>query len=198
MIPCLFGSNLKIRALADLGASINLMPYSLYEKLGLGELTPTMMSLSLADKFVKYPRGIVENLLVKVDKFVFPVDFLVLDMEAEAKVPIILGRPFLHAAHANIDVFKGQISLQVGEDIAVFKIPEPIENVKRWDNRVQVIDDEDRWVEGNDSGDMFFTKEWAEVKQLVRFKCEDPIGLRMPHKVHADLIQVRSWFVEFV
>jgi len=144
-IPCLFGSNLESRPLADLGASINLMPYSLYEKLGLGELTPTRMSFSLADKSVKYPRGIVENLLVKVDKFVFPVDFVVLDMEADAKVPIILGRPFVRPAHANINVFKGQITLHVGEEIAVFKISEPIENVKLWDNRVQVIDAEDRY-----------------------------------------------------
>ncbi|KAK1433064.1 hypothetical protein QVD17_09971 [Tagetes erecta] len=173
-IPCLFGSNLEARALADLGASINLMPYSLYEKLGLGELTPTNMSLSLADKSIKYPRGIVENLLVKVDKFVFPVDFVVLDMEADAKVPIILGRPFLRTAHANIDVFKGQISLQVGEEIAVFKIPDPIEKVKRWDSRVQVINAEDRWVEGYESGNVFFTREWAEVKQLLRAKCGDP------------------------
>ncbi|KAK1432077.1 hypothetical protein QVD17_08967 [Tagetes erecta] len=175
-IPCLFGSNLEARALADLGASINLMPYSLYEKLGLGELTPTNMSLPLADKSIKYPRGIVENLLVKVDKFVFPVDFVVLDMKADAKVPIILGRPFLHTAHANIDVFKGQISLQVGEEIAVFKIPDPIEKVKRWDSRVQVINAEDRWVEGYESGSVFFTKEWAEVKRLLRFKCGDPGG----------------------
>ncbi|XP_076908561.1 uncharacterized protein LOC143565486 [Bidens hawaiensis] len=68
------------------------MSYSLYEKLELGELTPTRMSLSLADCLVKYPRGIIENLLVKVDKFVFPIDFVVLDMEANEKVPIILGR----------------------------------------------------------------------------------------------------------
>ncbi|KAK1430094.1 hypothetical protein QVD17_12599 [Tagetes erecta] len=173
-IPCLFGNNTASIALADLGASINLMPYSLYEKLGLSELTPTKMSLSLADKSVKYPRGIVENLLVKVDKFVFPVDFAVLDMEADTKVPIILGRPFLRTTHAVIDVFKGQITLQVGEDVAVFKILDPIENVKRWDNRVQVIDAEDRWVEGYESGSVFFTKEWAEVKRLLSFKCGDP------------------------
>ncbi|XP_076909293.1 uncharacterized protein LOC143566492 [Bidens hawaiensis] len=82
-------------ALADLGASINLMSYSLYEKLELGELTPTRMSLSLADHSFKYLRGIIKNLLVKVDKFVFPVDFVVLDMEVDEKVPIILGRPLL-------------------------------------------------------------------------------------------------------
>ncbi|XP_076954175.1 uncharacterized protein LOC143628471 [Bidens hawaiensis] len=103
-IPVLFGSDAMSQALADLGASINLMPYSLYEKLELSELTPTRMSLSLADRSVKYPRGIIENLLVKVDKFVFPVDFVVLDMEADEKVPIILGRPFLRTAKALIDV----------------------------------------------------------------------------------------------
>ncbi|XP_076960028.1 uncharacterized protein LOC143636271 [Bidens hawaiensis] len=72
-VPCLFGKDTSCHALADLEASINLMPFSLFEKLGLGELTPTRMSLSLADRSVKYPRGIIENLLVKVDNLVFPV-----------------------------------------------------------------------------------------------------------------------------
>ncbi|XP_076952077.1 uncharacterized protein LOC143625691 [Bidens hawaiensis] len=106
-IPCLFGSDEMSHALADLGASINLMPYSLYEKLELGELTSTRMSLSLADHSVTYPRGIIENLLVKVNKFVFPVDFVVLNMEANEKVPIILGRSFLRTAKALIDVYDG-------------------------------------------------------------------------------------------
>ncbi|XP_076928829.1 uncharacterized protein LOC143592937 [Bidens hawaiensis] len=91
MIPCLFGSDAMSHALADLGAGINLLLYYLYEKLELGELTSTCMSLSLADRSVNYPRGIIQNLLVKVDKFVFPVDFVVLYMEADEKVPIILG-----------------------------------------------------------------------------------------------------------
>ncbi|XP_076960489.1 uncharacterized protein LOC143636890 [Bidens hawaiensis] len=90
-IPCLFGSSTESYALADLGASINLMPYSLYKKLELGESVPTRMSLSLADCSVKYPWGIVENVLVKVDKFVFPVDFVILDKEADDQAPLILG-----------------------------------------------------------------------------------------------------------
>ncbi|XP_021986440.1 uncharacterized protein LOC110882825 [Helianthus annuus] len=114
-IPCLFGSNTNTRALADLGASINLMPFSLHEKLDLGELSPTRMTLSLPDWSVKYPRGIVENLLVKVDKFVFLADFVILDMEADERVPIILGRPFLRTAKALIDVYDGKITLRVGE-----------------------------------------------------------------------------------
>ncbi|XP_021991520.1 uncharacterized protein LOC110888297 [Helianthus annuus] len=121
-IPCLFGSNTNTRALADLGASINLMPFSLYEKLDLGELAPTRMTLSIADRSVKYPRGIVENLLVKVDKFVFPADFVILDMEADERVPVILGRPFLRTAKALIDVYDGKITLRVSEERVTFEI----------------------------------------------------------------------------
>ncbi|KAI3816628.1 hypothetical protein L1987_16331 [Smallanthus sonchifolius] len=121
-IPCLFGSDTQCRALADLGASINLMSFSLYEKLDLGELSPTRMTLSLADRSVKYPRGIIENLLVKVDKFVFPVDFVILDMEADEGVPIILGRPFLRTTKALIDVYDGKISLCVGDEKVTFEV----------------------------------------------------------------------------
>jgi hypothetical protein len=82
------------------------------------------MSISLADRSVKYPRGIVENVLLKVDKFVFPVDFVVLDMEADDRVPLILGRPFLNTAKVLIDVFKGKITLQVGDETVTFSVME--------------------------------------------------------------------------
>ncbi|XP_076918433.1 uncharacterized protein LOC143578850 [Bidens hawaiensis] len=108
--------------LADLGASINLMPYSLYEKLELGELTPTCMLLSLADRSVKYPRGIIENLLAKVDKFVFHVDFVVLDMDADERVPVILGCPFSRTAKAFIDVYDGRITLRVGDENVTYNV----------------------------------------------------------------------------
>ncbi|XP_076956420.1 uncharacterized protein LOC143631591 [Bidens hawaiensis] len=121
-IPCLFGSDAMSHALADLGAIINLMPYSLYEKLELGELTPTCMSLSLADRSVKYPQGIIKNFLVKVDKFVFPVDFVVLDMEADKKVPIILGHSFLRTAKALVDVYDGKITLRVGDENVTYDV----------------------------------------------------------------------------
>ena len=87
------------KALLDLGASVNLLPYSVYRQLGLGEMKPTNITLSLVDRSVKIPKGIVEDVLVKVDKFYYPVDFVVLDTEPGAggtnQVPIILGRPFL-------------------------------------------------------------------------------------------------------
>ena len=95
------------KALLDLRASVNLLPYSVYKQLGLGELKPTNITLSLADQSVKIPKRIVEDVLVKVDKFYYPVDFVLLDTEPIASgpnhVPIILGRPFLATANAIIN-----------------------------------------------------------------------------------------------
>ncbi|KAI3825463.1 hypothetical protein L1987_06952 [Smallanthus sonchifolius] len=113
-IPCLLGGLPLNHALADLGASINLLPYSVYKQLDLGEPQPTRMSISLADRSVKYPREIVDNLLVKVGKFVFPVDFVILDMDVDDRVPLILGRPFLRTAKPMIDVFDWKLTLRVG------------------------------------------------------------------------------------
>ncbi|KAD3336478.1 hypothetical protein E3N88_31997 [Mikania micrantha] len=112
-IPCDLGGSSVSYALADLGASINLMPYSIFAKLNLGEPMPTRMTIQLADRSVKYPRGIVQNVLVKIDKFLFPVDFVILDMEEDERVPLILGGPFLATARALIDVGDGRLTLQV-------------------------------------------------------------------------------------
>ncbi|GKA08295.1 putative ribonuclease H-like domain-containing protein [Tanacetum coccineum] len=115
-IPCDVG-NLHIdNALADLGASISLMPYSMYEKLGIGEPKPTRMSLELADRSIQYPQGIAENVLIKVDKFFLPIDFVILDMREDIGIPIILGRPFLATARAMIDVFNKKITLRIGDE----------------------------------------------------------------------------------
>ncbi|XP_022846278.1 uncharacterized protein LOC111369022 [Olea europaea var. sylvestris] len=104
------------KALCDLGASINLMPLSLFKKLGLGEAKATTISLQLADRSIKHPRGICEDILVKVDKFIFPVDFIILDMEKDRDVPLILGRPFLATGRALIDVQKDQLILRLDEE----------------------------------------------------------------------------------
>ena len=105
------GWNCIDKALLDLGASVNLMPYSVYKQLGLGELQPTNITLSLADRSVKIPKGIVEDVLVKIDKFYYPVDFVVLDTEPSSNepnhVPIILGRPFMATANAIINCRNG-------------------------------------------------------------------------------------------
>ncbi|GJU54345.1 reverse transcriptase domain-containing protein [Tanacetum coccineum] len=111
-IPCDIGHLHINNALADLGASISLMPYTMYEKLGLGEPKPTRMSLKLADRSIQYPRGMIENVLIKVDKFVLPIDFVILDMPEDSRVPIILGRPFLATTRAMIDAFNKKIKLR--------------------------------------------------------------------------------------
>ncbi|GJY47806.1 reverse transcriptase domain-containing protein [Tanacetum coccineum] len=125
-IPCDIGQLHINNALADLGASISLMPYTMYEKLGLGEPKATRMSLELADRSIQYPRGIVENLLIKVDKFVLPIDFVILDMPEDSRVPIVLGRPFLSTARAMIDVFNKKITLIVGDDEVIFDMDQSI------------------------------------------------------------------------
>ena len=106
------------KALLDLRASVNLLPYSVYKKLGLGELKPTNITLSLVDRSVKIPRGVVEDVLVKVDKFYYLVDFVVLDIEPVAKgtnlVPIILRRPFLATSNAIINYRNGVMQLTFG------------------------------------------------------------------------------------
>ena len=106
------------KALLDLGASVNLLPYSVYKRLGLRELKPTNITLSLADRSVKIPKGIVEDVLVKVDKFYYPVDFVVLDTEPISigpnHVPIILGRPFLATSNAIINCRNGFMQLTFG------------------------------------------------------------------------------------
>ncbi|KAL5579437.1 hypothetical protein UlMin_011879 [Ulmus minor] len=94
-IPCSIENQYFGKALCDLGASINLMPMSIFKRLGIGEARPTIVSLQLADRSIAYPEGKIEDVLVKVDKFIFPVDFVVLDYEADLEVSIILGRPFL-------------------------------------------------------------------------------------------------------
>ncbi|KAL6334782.1 hypothetical protein AAG906_021546 [Vitis piasezkii] len=112
------GGTLVEKALLDLGASVNLLPYSVYKQLGLGGLKPTAITLSLADRSVKIPRGVIEDVLVQVDKFYYPVDFVVLDTDPTVKeanyVPIILGRPFLATSNAIINCRNGVMQLTFG------------------------------------------------------------------------------------
>ncbi|GJT71578.1 reverse transcriptase domain-containing protein [Tanacetum coccineum] len=116
LIPCNFNKTFSCNALADLGASINLMPYSLYAKLSLETLKPTKMSVRLADRSFQYPVGIAKNMLVKVGKFTFPANFVILEIGEVSKVPLILGRPFLHTADAVIRVKQKHLNLGVGTE----------------------------------------------------------------------------------
>nr|GEY29289.1 putative reverse transcriptase domain-containing protein [Tanacetum cinerariifolium] len=122
LIPCNFNKTFSCNALADLGASINLMSYSLYAKLSLETLKPTKMSVRLADRSLQYPIGIAKNMLVKVGKFTFHDGFVILEMEEDSKVPLILGRPFLYTTDAVIRVKHKQLNLGVGTERMIFNI----------------------------------------------------------------------------
>nr|GEV93962.1 reverse transcriptase domain-containing protein [Tanacetum cinerariifolium] len=122
LIPCNFNKAFSCNALADLGASINLISYSLYAKLSLETLKPTKMSIRLADRSFQYPIGIAQNMLVEVGKFTFPAKFVILEMEEDSKVTLILGRPFFHIADAVIRVKQKQLNLGVGTKRMIFHI----------------------------------------------------------------------------
>ncbi|GKA20069.1 DNA-directed DNA polymerase [Tanacetum coccineum] len=120
-LPCFINNICFDKALVDLGASVSIMPFSTYTNLDLGVLSHTRLTIELTDRTIKQPRGIAENVLVRIGKFVFPIDFIILDIPKDDDVPLILERPFLSTAHVKIDVFKRKVTLRVGEEKLVFK-----------------------------------------------------------------------------
>ncbi|GJR95737.1 reverse transcriptase domain-containing protein [Tanacetum coccineum] len=144
LIPCDFPGMDECLALADLGASINLMPLSVWKKLSLPELTPTCMTLELADRSITQPIGIAEDVDVKVGKFQFPADFVVVDFDADPRVPLILGRSFLKTGRALIDVYEGELTLRVGKEAVTFNLDQTSRYFSNYDdmtaNRIDVIE----------------------------------------------------------
>ncbi|GJY39943.1 reverse transcriptase domain-containing protein [Tanacetum coccineum] len=116
LIPCDFPGMDECLALADLGASINLMPLSVWKKLSLPELTPTCMTLELVDRSITQPIGIAEDVYLKVGKFKFQADFVFIDFDADPRVPLILGRSFLKTRRALINVYEGELTLRVRKE----------------------------------------------------------------------------------
>ena len=102
------------------------MPLSIFRRLGLGEARPTTVTLQLVDRSLKHPKGVIEDVLVKVDKFIFPANFIMLDMEEDKEIPIILGRPFLATGRAMIDVQRGELKLRVQDDEVKFNVFEAV------------------------------------------------------------------------
>nr|GEW21337.1 reverse transcriptase domain-containing protein [Tanacetum cinerariifolium] len=131
-------------ALADLGVSINLMPLFIWKKIPLPELTPTWMTLKLADRSITRPKGVVEDVFVKVGKFHFLTDFIVLDFEADHHVPLILGRSFLRIGRALIDVYREEITLRVNDEAVTFNLNQTMRYSSTYDdlsvNRIDIID----------------------------------------------------------
>ncbi|XP_071912405.1 uncharacterized protein [Coffea arabica] len=127
-VPCKIG-NVKVeKALIDLGAAINIMPRSIYNSLNLGPLEETSVIMQLADRSNAYPDGVLEDILVQVDKLVFPADFYVLDRDDDFSVspPILLGRPFLITSKTKIDVYSGTLTMEFDGEIIKFNICDPI------------------------------------------------------------------------
>nr|GEX22836.1 reverse transcriptase domain-containing protein [Tanacetum cinerariifolium] len=122
LIPCDFPGMAECLALADLGASINLMSFSVWKRLSLLDLTPTCMTLELVDRSISHPVGVAEDVYVKVGSFHFLTDFVVVDFDADPRVPLILGRSFLKTGRALIDVFKGELTLRVGKEAITFNL----------------------------------------------------------------------------
>ena len=140
-IPCIIGGVEFQKALCDSGASINLMPLSVAKQLSLGEVIPTTITLQMADRSMVKPERVLEDVLVTVGKFVFPVDFIILDMEEDSQIPLLLGRPFLATGAALIDMQKGVLTLRVGEEAAAFNLIKSMQNIDIDIENCNVVDD---------------------------------------------------------
>ncbi|GJT58826.1 reverse transcriptase domain-containing protein [Tanacetum coccineum] len=144
LIPCEFPGMEICYALTDLGASINLMPLLIWKKLSLLELSPTRMSLELADRSITYPKGLAEDVYVKVGKIHFPTNFVVVDFEADPRVPLILGKSFLKTGRTLIDVYEGEITLHVDNEAVTFNLDQTMKYYSTNDksvNRIDIIDE---------------------------------------------------------
>ncbi|GKB24570.1 DNA-directed DNA polymerase [Tanacetum coccineum] len=144
------------------------------------------MSLELADKSIHYPRGIIENVLIKVDKFVVSIDFVILDMPEDSRVPIILGRPFLATTRAMIDVFNKKITIRVGDDEVIFDVDQSIKRPPTKDDECYGIDDLDDTINteaqellANDEADSFLSIgleksiDQSDLKDCGHVKCNN-------------------------
>ncbi|CAN6570933.1 unnamed protein product [Malus baccata var. baccata] len=128
-IPCVIGNTRFKSAMLDLGASINVMPYSIYVSMNLGELKHDGVIIQLADRSNAYPKGVLEDVLVQVDQLVFPADFYVLEMDESAhapSLPILLGRPFMKMARTKIDVYSGTLSMEFDGEVVNFNLSDSI------------------------------------------------------------------------
>ena len=139
-IPCEIGHADVGKTLCDYGANINLMPLSVTKRLSLGELTPTTMTLQMADRTLAHPEGILEDVLIKVGKFIFPVGFVVIDIKEDNQAPLLLGRPFLAIGAALIDVKKGELTLWVGDEAVHFNLNHSLKQPKLSDAECEIVE----------------------------------------------------------
>ncbi|GJU74688.1 putative ribonuclease H-like domain-containing protein [Tanacetum coccineum] len=149
-----------------LRASVCVMPFSTYSNLGLGILSHTRLTIELADRTIKQPRGIAKNVLERIGKFIFPIDFIILDIPEDDDVPLILERPFLSTDHSKIDVVKRKITLRVGEEKLVFKSIKPATSIIK---RVFMIKNLDLKTELIGEGDESFNSTYGTIRRILGF-----------------------------
>ncbi|GKB21301.1 hypothetical protein Tco_0855224 [Tanacetum coccineum] len=174
-LPCFINNVCFDNAFVDLGASVCVVRLLTYLNLGLGELAHTNLTVELADRTVKYPKGISKNVLVRIGKFTFPVEFIILDMPEDIKVSLILRRPFLSIAYAKIDVYKRNITLRVREENIIFK---SVKSASSLINRVYMLSlrkriELDLEARKNQGDDLMPTIEEDEVIDEFRTRNED-------------------------
>ncbi|MBE2321343.1 retroviral-like aspartic protease, partial [Solirubrobacter sp. CPCC 204708] len=141
-IPIVMGEHRIDHALIDFGASVNLIPYHVYQQLELGDLEPTMITLQLADRSVKRPKGIVRDVIVQVNSFYFPVDFIVLETQpvpdSGTQIPVILGRPFLATSNAIIYCKNGIMTISFGNMTVNLNIFNVCRQMEEYDDEEEV------------------------------------------------------------
>ena len=142
-IPCNIGNSEMGKALCDSGARINLMHLFVVKRLSLGKLTPTAMILQTEDKTLALPEGILKDVLIKVGKFIFPVDFVVIDIEEDKQIPLLLGRPFLSTGAALIDVKKGELTLRVGDEAIPFNLNQSLKQLEFDNTDCKIVETKD-------------------------------------------------------
>ena len=185
-IPCVIGNKRFEHAMLDLGASINVMPYSVYASMNLGELKNDGVIIQLADRSNAYPRRVLEDVLVQVDHLIFPADVYVLDMDDSTHSPpspLLLGRPFMKTAHTKIDVAKGALTMEFGGDMINFKVSESIKNTNDVHSCFVIDVHKDIGPKGS-----------AQIKKdASRITIEEGIGLE--HNEHATTIKTSNMAV---
>ncbi|XP_058755284.1 uncharacterized protein LOC131628460 [Vicia villosa] len=147
ILPITIGGNYISNGLVDLGSSINLIPLSVVKRLGNIEMKHTRITLQLADKSIISPYGVVQDMLVKVDKFLFPVDFVVVDMVEDRDVPLILGRPFMKTTRMMIDIYDGIMKVRVQDKEVIFTLFESMKPPKDEHDNFRIDDEKGEIIE---------------------------------------------------
>jgi hypothetical protein len=172
-IPCAIGNTKFNPALCDLGASVSLMPKSIFDRIGVGELVSTRISLQLADRSIKYPLGQVEDLPLQVEKFYILIDFIMIEMDEDPDTPLILGRPFLNTTGTQIDVRGGKLIFEIEKEKVQFdmfkalKSPANDGNFCRMDMIDMIIKEEFKKLSIDDPIDRLIT--YPADKEFERF-----------------------------